>query len=231
MKLAKVMCMWVGEPLAYYESFKARMNKFSCLDWGMFPDTSWSMYPRHVTAHEFNNIMSDRLGCLVRKTKDSCPDARPAFGEAFQKQFKGYEWWGWSDLDIVMGDLDNLLPPLLDGDHDVLTFIDGYLSGLAFLRNNETTRTLWRRHKLALDVMKKGGRREYMLFDNSGLPDGPSFYQVIQEAGLKVKSVPDCWSYSTLKEPKPVRLEGNKLLCDGKEVLFHHFKDNAWPIK
>lgn len=66
-----------------------------------------------TTIQELQKKMSSSLGFEVcfEKPFKSC-DFRPAFGQIFTEELKGYQYWGHCDMDQIFGDLSILSPYL-----------------------------------------------------------------------------------------------------------------------
>ncbi len=54
-------------------------------------------------------------------------DFRPAYGYLFEEDCRGYPYWGYCDCDLVFGNLNRLLSPLLEEGYDKL-FASGHLT-------------------------------------------------------------------------------------------------------
>lgn len=54
-------------------------------------------------------------------------DFKPAYGFLFEEYIGGYEYWGHCDCDILFGNLENLLTPLLEQGYDKL-FAAGHMT-------------------------------------------------------------------------------------------------------
>ena len=54
-------------------------------------------------------------------------DFKPAYGLIFEDEISGYDYWGHCDCDLLFGDLDEILPPILDEGYDKL-FASGHLT-------------------------------------------------------------------------------------------------------
>lgn len=67
-------------------------------------------------------------------------DYRPAYGELFRDYIKGYDFWGWSDMDLFYGDIRSFLTD------DVLEYNDRVLTRghLSFFKNNSTVNSYYR---------------------------------------------------------------------------------------
>jgi hypothetical protein len=85
--------------------------------WLLLTDAPVPHAPRNVTVHvgTFDDLAAriqrhfDFTISLSRPYK-LC-DFRPAFGEVFQEELAGYDFWGHCDLDVVFGQIRDHLPP------------------------------------------------------------------------------------------------------------------------
>lgn len=72
-------------------------------------------------------------------------DFRPAFGVIFAEQLRDYEFWGWGDTDVILGDIRGILPDSLRARYDVISSRSGFLAGeFTLLRNNVQCNNLFR---------------------------------------------------------------------------------------
>lgn len=152
----KIITPWYGRPPRFYDKFRERVSASSVVEHELIP----------VSGKKQMNALAEKCsGLPCRKGTDyaACCDLKPLFGEMFADHFEGYEWWGRCDLDVVFGDLDRLLPPILD-------YYDGYsaehyvLSGaLTMFRNTADLRGLYRSYDRLAEVLADP---EYTHFDH-----------------------------------------------------------------
>jgi hypothetical protein len=90
-------------------------------------------------------------------------DIRPAYALVFQEHLKEFDFWGWGDVDLIFGLLQDFsFQSLLDG-YDVISFRKKWLSGsLCFLRNTRETTELFLSNP---DYKKVFSTPEYQGFD------------------------------------------------------------------
>ena len=231
----KILSMWIAhrkwiEPQPkWINKFMIQMGRFSSISWELLPSVELLSSDKQLKW--FNDLASRKTGLCVRKvTGQTAADLRPAYGVLFDDLYEGYDWWGWCDLDLVLGDLDSLLPPLL-ADSDVLSVKSDYLSGcFALFRNCPETVNAFRLSPRWEEIAQS---KKHYAWDESGLPQmgGDSFYKYLVESRLRIRSVPDLYSYSSAGYRQKVRMVGNKLFRVGsnKELLLHHFMDDEWP--
>ena len=90
-------------------------------------------YPTNVhvvrmTFDEFKTKAARKLGfepCLPSPYK-LC-DFKPAYGLLFEEHLDGYDYWGHCDCDLLFGDLDSMLSPILERNYDKV-FAAGHLT-------------------------------------------------------------------------------------------------------
>ena len=81
-----------------------------------------------MTFDEFKVNAARKLGfmpCLPSPYK-LC-DFKPAYGLLFEEYLDGYDYWGHCDCDLILGDLNKLLIPVLDQGYDKV-FAAGHLT-------------------------------------------------------------------------------------------------------
>ena len=81
-----------------------------------------------MTLNEFRANASQKLGfepCIPTAYK-LC-DFKPAYGFLFEDYIQDYEYWGHCDCDLVFGNLEKVLSPVLDKDYDKI-FAAGHLT-------------------------------------------------------------------------------------------------------
>lgn len=96
-----------------------------------------------MTLNELRELATARLGMPVRllTTRNVC-DLRPAYGIVFEEFIDGYDYWAFGDEDMLYGDVDRMLAPLLDGAGDVVTGKLKTNGFLTVLRNARRTNEL-----------------------------------------------------------------------------------------
>ena len=149
-------------------------------------------------------------------------DYRPTFAYALSDYVKGYDFWGWGDLDVVYGDIrafvtDNVLSRY--------KMISGY-GHFTLYHNDEDTNTYfmksiegYRDYKEALT------RKESMYFDEYGYMGlGDKWKDCRQE---------DCWlewPFDNASKPKQ-SYHFNSLTRGWKQVIFEHIDNKLYMIR
>ncbi len=226
----KLLSLWFGDLPPWHGEFQNRMHSNRIVDWELI---------RPESVEHVNGLVTS-----VRSRKASpyalC-DLRPLFGRMFAYQYAGYDWWGWCDLDVAFGDLDNLLSPLLD-DHDIISSEAKSVAGpFTILRNTPEITNLYRSGAFYAEVLADPS---YCNWDEDGFgcEANPSFTQLVKASGLRVRWDDRGWAEN--REPlwdgvpsRCCRLAGNRLfeVPTERELLLYHFTSGRdtvkrWPL-
>ncbi len=221
----KLLTPWVGKPPDYARDFARRVEDVDIVDWSFL----W-----YDTVEQLNGVVCRRLKVPCLKFDGYClSDVRPMLAEVFPQEVEDYEWWGWVELDVVLGDLDRLLPPLLDA-NDAVSCFPGTVSGpLMLFRNTPRCNDLFR----AGDWKTVLAEPSYCNFEEvagahvAGFHKDGGMTKLLRESGLRVH-----WDdrFSLKDDPTAgCRLDGNRLLetPGGRELLIYHFNHTKrWPL-
>lgn len=135
------------------------------------------IYPSSLA--EFGKLASRKLAIPISLNSSfKMCDFRPAFGEMFQEYIRDYEFWAFGDIDLVYGDVDGFLKPLLPN-HDLISCRKGWITGsLCVLRNCPEVNCLYTR---SADWKEALLSPDYRFFDELG---GILFSEVLNGADV-----------------------------------------------
>lgn len=226
----KLLTPWIGDLPDWLPLFRERMSQNTLVDHeviALHTPTALSAVAELVSG----------VPCRKATPYATC-DYRPLFGKMFVDKIRDYQWWGWCDLDICVGDLDGLLEPMLDC-YDIISGDPKVVAGpFTILRNTQETRTLYERSHYAL-VLADPAYRNY---DESGFNDedlsiNTNFTKVVNESGLRIRYDSRKWAENQdpLERGIPSRcctLEGKRLLevPTRNDLLYYHFTSKKWPL-
>lgn len=72
-----------------------------------------------MTLSEFHMLMEKKLDKKVYLNKPyKLCDYKPMYGYLFEEKIIGYDYWGYCDVDLIFGDLDSFLVPILEKKYD-----------------------------------------------------------------------------------------------------------------
>lgn len=126
---------------------------------------------RHFTKEQFNELATEKLGFAIQlKNPYKLCDFKTLYGFLWQEQLKDYDYWGTSDIDLVLGDTRGFLKDILVVDYDVINLREDYFAASFFLmKNTEKCINLFRLKNGWEDILKKemySGFDEYSYMDN-----------------------------------------------------------------
>ena len=96
--------------------------------------------------NEFSKYISSKLKLSIRlKNPYKICDLKPAFGEIFSGQLSDAQYWGYSDLDLVYGNINTFVGSLLEQSVDIIGVRDEYLPGhFTLYRNTSENNSIFR---------------------------------------------------------------------------------------
>lgn len=171
----------------YFQLFLNSCGRNETIHWIIFTDNDTEYkYPENVrrVSMSFSEIKEkiqkkfDFPICL--KAPYKLCDYRPAYGLIFEDYTKGYDFWGYCDVDLLFGNLRKFLPDDLLVQYDKI----GYLGHLAIYKNDEQMRTAFKKvcqgHIRYKEVFSA---EESCIFDEW---DYPSIHHILLSNGFKV---------------------------------------------
>lgn len=220
----KLFTHYVGELPSYVYDFVGRVRDISIVDWELL---------LYRSVEQLNRRVAERLAAPCCKADGyAMSDVRPMWASVFPNSVQGYEWWGWCELDVVLGDLDNLLPPLLHRFDAISAFPTAVSGPLMLLRNNVECNDLFRRGSWEAVLREPS----YCNFEEVQREEG-GFTRILRSSNLRVHW-DDRYSLRWEKDPaEPIpagcRLEDGRLLevPTERELLLYHFNHvKRWPM-
>ena len=178
----------------------------------------------HQSVAQFNELASAKLNhFFVLPHGYKLCDLKPMYGKIYEDYITLYSFWGFSDLDIVFGNLRQILTEELLASHDIISFYELFISGpFCLFRNEEEVNTLFMKSKDYTFVL---GEKEYCCFDEFG--DMETFRQLCDGTPLlDTTTYIETFSHVVFNPQKSnKRLYARKWITDGeikKEVIRYH---------
>lgn len=130
MKKSILIIPYFGRFNNYFQLFLNSCKDKKHFDFLIFTDdkTEYS-YPSNVMVHyvSFEDVISYiqkkfdfKIG--LKKAYKLC-DFRPFYGYIFSDYIEEYSYWGYCDTDLIFGDLDRLVQPIVEQDFDKIFFL------------------------------------------------------------------------------------------------------------
>ncbi|MEM6719116.1 MAG: DUF6625 family protein [Bacteroidota bacterium] len=155
MKKVAIIVFFFGKPPWYFDFFYKSCQNNPNIDFLFFMDhkPSKTDYPNisffDFSIARFNELASEKLNYKVNIPNGyKMCDLRPAFGVIFSEYLTEYDFWGYSDIDIIYGNLRAFHDEDTLAQYDYVSVKPSYPSGFyALFRNTEKMNTLFRKSK------------------------------------------------------------------------------------
>lgn len=149
-------------------------------------------------------------------------DYRPAFAYALADYVKGYDFWGWGDLDVVYGDIRAFVTDEVLSHYKM---ISGY-GHFTLYHNDENTNTYFMKPVEGyIDYKEALTRPESMYYDEYGYKGFGDKWKECRPA--------DCWldwPFDNASKPKQ-SYHFNSLTRGWKQVVFEHVGNKLYMIR
>ena len=152
-KKIKIITPYFGEkwPI-WFDAYMLSVSKNENIHWYIPTDcTIPKRYPKNIQFKqtklntlfgEINNLFEIKLPINIRKF---C-DLKPAYGEIFKEEIKAYDFWGFSDLDIIWGNIEAFIDDEKLNKFDIITSREKNIAGhFTLLRNTNKINKLYQK--------------------------------------------------------------------------------------
>lgn len=191
-------------------------------------------YDKYEKPEGYDLLLDQDLGRFKKRVKDvldiDCPiepgtgkvwDYRPTLGLLYAKELEDYEWWGFTDLDCVYGDVNKWMTDELLNKYDVISNHQTYVCGCwSLFRNTPEVNNLFKKHPYWQDFMTDPIPNGWVEMDYS---------RYLESSGLRYKYMfaqGNPWA-----DQFNLNKVDGKLYQDGEEIMMFHFrKTKKWPL-
>lgn len=186
-KIGIVLCYMGGHMHGYFDKFLLGCKYNPTIDWHLFTDDHTEFdYPENVKVHYTTlDVLRERARTALKR--EVCIDSprglcnyKVMYGQIFEEELQGYDYWGFCDCDLVFGDLRHFLTDEIFDQYGKV----GIYGHLTLMRNDEFHRGVWApaaeafKQYLGVDIFKEGERAWSFdevpgidrYFDEQGLP-------------------------------------------------------------
>lgn len=171
-----LVVVWFGDLPPWLPFFLKSCSHVPSMDWLIFTDASLpESSPTNVlfqafSKSAFETIVGERMDAEYKFSYGyKLCDLKPAYGDFFQAWLKDYEYWGYCDLDIVVGDPIRLLQRAGAIGADVITASKRIIVGhFTLIKNTQRMRTLYRDCPA---WREKFCDKDYQVFDEADFSD------------------------------------------------------------
>ncbi len=120
--------------------------------------------------NDFNSLASKKLGFPISIVNPyKICDFRPVFGLIFEDFIQGYDFWGYSDLDLIYGTISTFISNSDLEQYDVITTKKNYIAGhFTLIRNNPKINLLYNKI-FRIKFILKDSSKHYCIDERSNL--------------------------------------------------------------
>ena len=130
----------------------------------------------------FNKRVNEVIGLEIPLSVRKICDIRPAFGEIFEKELEGYDFWGFCDVDIIWGDIRKFLKDEFLEQNEIISSLHEMISGhFSVFKNTSSVNQLYRIRNV---YMSKFLEPTYTRFEEYGFAE--LLKELIAQEKLKV---------------------------------------------
>ncbi|MBS1774846.1 MAG: hypothetical protein JSS64_01020 [Bacteroidetes bacterium] len=173
-----VLIPYFGKLPTYFPFFLESCKTNPQIDFLIFTDddsiqqkpaaTNIKIYPFQLST--LNQLASQKLQTTVSiKNGYKLCDFKPMYGKIFEDYITSYSFWGFSDIDIILGNIKQLFTQELLQSFDVISLYDKFISGpFCLFRNTDPVNTLFFKSSSIKEILTQAS---YCGFDEMGSMD------------------------------------------------------------
>lgn len=163
MSKIKLICPYFGDQLPWYIdtlllSFKHNSHVELLIPTDCQVPTT---HPKNVTfiemtLSELSALVLDKLKLQISiNNGGKVCDFKPFFGKLFEDHLIGYDWWGFIDADIILGNFSKFITPDMLESYDVISSRKNCIGGhFTLIRNKEVINSLCSKdYKIILKIL------------------------------------------------------------------------------
>lgn len=218
MKRIAVIFPYFGQLPAQYGAWRASVLQNGDVDFLFFTDcdveTAANIFVHRMSFDDFRMMAQRRFDFPITLDRPyKICDYRPAFAYILADYIKGYDFWGWGDLDVVYGDLRHFITGEVLSRHKM---ISGY-GHFALYHNDEDTNTYFMTPAEGyVDYKEAFSRRQSMYYDEYGYRGFGDKWRYLRPD--------DCWlewPFDNVSRPKE-SFHFSSLTHGWQQVVFEH---------
>ena len=151
-----ILIPFFGKLPDYFPFFIATAEKNQFIDFLIFSDDKTALnYKREnikieeKSLKDFNQLATKKLENQIKFSNPyKLCDLKPMYGKVFEEYIVEYQFWGFADLDIVLGDLHTVFKNNTLEKYDIISFYKDYISGpFCLFRNINEVNNLFLKSK------------------------------------------------------------------------------------
>lgn len=240
-----IIIPYFGKWPVYFQLFLASCQHNENLDFIFFTDLKKPSYsPQNVRFFNikfswFDKQFQEKLHVDSNITAPyKLCDIKPFYGFLFESHIQDYSFWGFCDIDLILGRTSAFIDDDLLKKYDVISFRKEWMSGaLALFRNNTFINTLFLKNNDYVRVLQDAN---YLGYDETSLEwslyrQNDNILGLSQSISNLTRIVKEAEEegflkahfHTLIKESIPsgsfVIWDDGKIKCDDKEYLLYHY--------
>jgi hypothetical protein len=206
-----LICPYFGEQPEWMDHYWKNAQRLESLGYDFLLDTDEEDFRDRV-----NRILG--IECPKMTGTGNIWDFRPALGELYAEEIKGYEWWGHTDFDCVYGRVENWITEEFLEDLDIHSNHRDYICGFW---------TLYRNCAAVNELFYSAENWKHWM--ESGVPSGwaeTEFTAVVDafhQSG-EINRKYTFWQTKDLNNYDKIHWDGDKLMEGNEEIAMLHFR-------
>lgn len=172
MKSILFIIPYIGKWPLWFDAHLVSMANNPTINWLFITDAEKpAECPENVqfvktTLTQLNQEVISSLGVEVNLSPRKICDIRPAFGKVFEKHIKGYDFWGFCDVDIIWGDIRKFISDALLEQYDIISALENMICGhFTIFKNHDRNLNI---HKKDPNYKKVFGTSKHLRYDEIG---------------------------------------------------------------
>ncbi len=167
-----VIICYFGKWPEYFHLFMNSIIENKNIHWLIFSDND-DVFPKYpniifhkINKPEFNRLASikTKLEIRIENPYKLC-DLKPLYGKIFEDYLSNYKFWGYSDIDVIYGQISNFITDETLQNYDVISTYQGFLSGpFCLFRNSKKVNSLFEKVENYKDLIQDP---KYLGFDEN----------------------------------------------------------------
>lgn len=225
-----ILICYYGEFPWYFKYFLHSCKYNKDIDYYIFTDNDYQYeLPENVTIIKMSmakikKLISEKVGFTVNiDFPYKLCDFKPAYGLIFLEFVEDYDFWGYSDIDIIYGDIRNFINGRLLNEFEYISLRHDYTTGcFSLFRNDPSINNLFKNSK---DYKKVFSSSKHFCFDECNftqnlLATGKSIFEVDTEIESFTHVI------RSAEKNKQIRVHFDFLLMEGipGKIKFDHGK-------
>jgi hypothetical protein len=127
-----LISVYLGQiPEDFFKFTKKTIHFNEDFDWFIFSDNfkeltkEKNIYFVPTNIDTINSLLTEKINKTIKLPNvNKLVDTKPAWADIFYEYIKNYDWWGWTDLDIIYGNLNKFITDEVLNEFDCVSVLN-----------------------------------------------------------------------------------------------------------